>query len=228
MGFENNQSRFQPFTRNHEDNSSESGFQFTFYCDICHDGYKTRFIESKTYKQTGLFGMFGRAISTGSALVGQYRIGNAIERSVDILNDRKQGMSPEWRKEWEEAFELAQNEAKQHFCRCSRCKKYVCESDWNEQDNLCVECAPRENVELTAIRAERMVSEMREKAETANVFKGDIERRQTVCPECGKPAGEGKFCNNCGASIALAKCPSCGNKVSLGTKFCGECGTKLN
>ena len=132
-------------------------FQFTFYCDICHDGYKTRFIESKTYKQTGLFGMFGRAISTGSALVGQHRIGNAIERSVDILNDRKQGMFPEWRKEWEEAFELAQNETKQHFCRCSRCKKYVCESDWNEQDNLCVECAPRENVELTAIRAERMV-----------------------------------------------------------------------
>jgi uncharacterized protein with PIN domain len=43
----------------------------------------------------------------------------------------------------------------------------------------------RENVELTAIRAERMVSQMREKAETANVFKGDIERRQTVCPECG-------------------------------------------
>ena len=228
MGFENNQSRFQPFTRNHEDNSSESGFQFTFYCDICHDGYKTRFVESKTYKQTGLFGMVGRAISTGSTLVGQYRLGNAIERSVDILNDRKQGMSPEWRKEWEDTFELAQNEAKQHFFRCSRCKKYVCESDYNEQDNLCVECAPRENVELTAIRAERMVSEMKEKAETANVFKGDIERRQTVCSECGKPAGEGKFCNNCGASLSLTKCPNCGNKVTIGTKFCGECGTKLN
>ena len=228
MGSENNQSRFQPFTRNHEDNSSESGFQFTFYCDLCHDGYKTRFIESKTYKQTGLFGMVGRAISTGSTLVGQYRLGNAIERGVDILNDRKQGMSPEWRKEWEDAFELAQNEAKQHFLRCSRCKKYVCEADYNEQDNLCVECAPRENVELTAIRAERMVSEMKEKAETAKVFKGDIERIQTICSECGKPAGEGKFCNNCGASLSLTKCPSCGNKVAIGTKFCGECGTKLN
>lgn len=55
--------------------------------------------------------------------------------------------------------------------------KYVCEADYNEQDNLCVECVPRENVELTAIRAERMVSQMREKAETANVFKGDIERK---------------------------------------------------
>jgi hypothetical protein len=78
MGSENNQSRFQPFARNHEDNSSESGFQFTFYCDLCHGGYKTRFIESKTYKQTGLLGMFDRAISTGSTLVGQHHLGNEI------------------------------------------------------------------------------------------------------------------------------------------------------
>lgn len=85
MESQNNQSRLQPFTRNHEDNSSESGFQFTFYCDICQDGYKTRFIESRTYRQTGLFGMVGRAISAGSSLVGQYRVGNAIERGVDIL-----------------------------------------------------------------------------------------------------------------------------------------------
>lgn len=228
MGFENNQSRLQPFTRNYEDNSSESGFQFTFYCDICHDGYKTRFIESKTYKKTSLLGGFGKAISAGANLFGQHNIGHTVERGIDILNERHQGMSPEWRKEWEDAFEVAQNEAKQHFYRCSRCKKYICESDWNEQDNLCVECAPRENVEMTAIRAERMVSQMKEKAEIANVFDGKIERRQTVCPECGKPSGEGKFCNNCGASLSLTKCPKCGNKVAIETKFCGECGTKLN
>ena len=24
------------FTRNYEDNSTEAGFQFTFYCDICN------------------------------------------------------------------------------------------------------------------------------------------------------------------------------------------------
>ena len=92
-------SQLQPFTRNYEDNSSESGFQFTFYCDICQDGYKTRFIESRTYKKTGIFGMVGKALSAGSDLVGQYGVGNAIERGVDIFNDRKQGMSPEWRKE---------------------------------------------------------------------------------------------------------------------------------
>lgn len=38
------------FTRNYQDNSTEAGFQFTFYCDICNDGYKSSFIESETYK----------------------------------------------------------------------------------------------------------------------------------------------------------------------------------
>ncbi|WP_231593647.1 hypothetical protein [Methanosarcina siciliae] len=40
---------------------------------------------------------------------------------MDILNDRKEGMSPERRKEWEDTFETAQNEAKEHFLRCPRC-----------------------------------------------------------------------------------------------------------
>ncbi|MGB4564892.1 MAG: hypothetical protein WBJ00_08950 [Dethiobacteria bacterium] len=33
----------QPFTDNFEDNSTEAGFQFTFYCDLCQEGYKTKF-----------------------------------------------------------------------------------------------------------------------------------------------------------------------------------------
>ena len=36
--------------RNYEDNSTDAGFQFTFYCDICSDGFKSSFIESTTYK----------------------------------------------------------------------------------------------------------------------------------------------------------------------------------
>jgi len=34
-----------------EDNSTDAGFQFTFFCDICREGYKTEFTESKTYKK---------------------------------------------------------------------------------------------------------------------------------------------------------------------------------
>ncbi|MGE5529560.1 MAG: zinc-ribbon domain-containing protein [Patescibacteria group bacterium] len=49
----------------------------------------------------------------------------------------------------------------------------------------------------------------------------------TICPQCGKPAGEGKFCNNCGASLTMAKCPKCGAQNSAASRFCGECGTRI-
>jgi hypothetical protein len=217
----------QSFTRNVDDNSTEAGFQFTFHCDLCGDGYKTNFIESKTYKKAGFFRGLGKAVSFGTEVIGRGGLGGRFESGTNILSEKFEGMTPEWHKEHEQAFEVAQNEAKGHFTRCPKCRKYVCESDWNEQDNLCVECAPRENVEVTAARAEKMVDDIKKKAEETTVFTGEIERRQTVCPECGKPSGGGKFCNNCGASLTLNKCPKCGAKNVAGTKFCGECGTRL-
>lgn len=216
----------QPFTDNYEDNSSEAGFQFTFYCDICREGYKTRFIESKSHKKAGFLRGLGRAVSLGGSLLGT-SAGHTFERGADILSERYQGMSPEWRKEYEEAFALAQNEAKEHFHRCPKCTKWVCENDWNEQQGLCTVCAPRENIEVAAARADKMVQDIKEKAQQTQVFTGAIESKQTLCPQCGKPAGEGKFCNNCGAPLSLAKCPKCGAKNQAGAKFCGECGNKL-
>lgn len=217
----------QPFTRNYEDNSTQAGFQFTFYCDMCRDGYKTEFIESKTYRKSGLLKELARGISVGASLFGEHNIGWNVERGANIFTERFEGMSPEWHKEHEAAFQTAQNEAKQHFTRCPRCKQWVCESDWNEQEGLCVECAPRMNVEVAAIRAEKMVEDIRKKAEDTVVFKWEIESKQTVCPECGKPAGEGKFCNNCGTDLQFKKCSKCGTKNAAATRFCGECGNKL-
>jgi len=49
----------------------------------------------------------------------------------------------------------------------------------------------------------------------------------TICPACGKPAGNGKFCINCGAPLGMIKCPKCGAENPPGTSFCGNCGTKL-
>jgi len=217
----------QPFTSNFADNSTEAGFQFTFYCDICGNGYKTKFIESKTHKKRGLFRGLGRAVSLASSMAGKSGIGYNFERGTDIISERFQGMSPQWHREHEKAFEIAQNEAMRHFHRCPRCHKWVCELDWNEQAGLCVEDAPREAVEVAAARAEKMVEDIRAKAETTQVFTGKIERKQTICPVCGKPAGDGKFCTNCGAPLTLLKCPKCGAMNPVGTRFCGECGTRL-
>jgi len=217
----------QPFTKNFADNSTEAGFQFTFFCDSCRDGYKTKFIESKTYKKKGLFRMLGNAVNIVGQMTGHSGLGANLERGADAISSRFTGMSPEWHKEHEAAFELAQNEAKEHFHRCPKCKKYVCEADWNEQEGLCVDDAPRVNVEVAAAKAGKMAKDIKDAAEATQVFSGKIESKQTVCPECGKPAGEGKFCNNCGKPLGLLKCSKCGATNQQGTRFCGECGTKL-
>ena len=214
------------FTDNYEDNSTEAGFQFTFFCELCNEGYKTRFIESNCYKKAGFFRGLGDAASALSSIFGS-SIGASAERGTDILARRYEGMTPDWRKEHDEAFEVAQDEAKGHFHRCPKCTKWLCENDWNEQEGLCTECAPRENIEVAAARSRKMVRDIEEQAENTKVFTGQIESKQTLCPQCSKPAGAGKFCNNCGASLNMVKCPKCGAKNAAGTRFCGECGNRV-
>lgn len=218
---------FIGFTSNYEDNSTEAGFQFTFFCDSCREGYKTRFIESKTYKKRGFLRNIGRIAGAAASMAGKYSLGSSIERGTDVLGERFHGMSPDWHREHEKAFEDAQNEAKGHFHRCPRCKKWVCENDWNEQEGLCVDDAPRMSVEVAAAKAGKMVEDIKATAMATPVFTGEIESKATLCPQCGKPAGEGKYCNNCGAPLGLAACPKCGAKNQPGARFCGECGTKV-
>ncbi|MDI7274610.1 MAG: zinc ribbon domain-containing protein [Anaerolineae bacterium] len=217
----------QSFTDNYEDNSTEAGFQFTFYCDLCREGFKSTFIESKTYKRSGLFRGLGRAISVGTSLLGSSGITDALSQGSDILSERFEGMSPEWHREHEAAFAQAQSEAKRMFHRCPKCKQWVCDNDWNEQEGLCVDDAPRVNVEVAAARGQKMAADIQEKAASTRVFTGEIESKQTICPKCGKPAGEGKFCSNCGTRLGLIECQVCGTGSPAGTRFCPECGNRL-
>lgn len=217
------------FTRNYEDNSTEAGFQFTFYCDLCQDGFKSSFMESETYKKGSLL----RGISGGARVVGNLfgskmsNLGWSLSHGGDVLSERFTGMSPEWHKEHDKAFEMAQNEARHHFNRCHNCRQWVCDSDFNEDECLCVECAPRVNVKVVKARSDRMMEEIQEGVQGNNFFIGKIESKTIICPTCNKPSGEGKFCNNCGASLALNVCPGCGTKLAAGTKFCGTCGAKV-
>jgi len=219
----------QAFTRNYNDNSTDAGHQFTFNCDICNDGFKTSFFESSTYKKN----KGGRILGQGASLVGgllggrMSQVGYAAERGTNILSQRNEGMSPEWHKEHELAFERAQNEARQHFNRCPNCNKYVCQHCWNEDAGLCTGCAPRQEVYVAQAHAAAMKRNIDEAGQTATVWQGKIESKTTVCPSCGKPAGTGKFCNNCGASMDLKECPKCGAKNAQAVRFCNNCGENL-
>lgn len=217
------------FTRNYNDRSTEAGFQFEFYCDCCGNGFLSTFRQSSTYGQRQKSQRFGRFASTvGSFLGGKASdLGWAVERGSDLVGDRFNDQSPEWRKEYELAFDEAQAEVRSQFVRCPSCNKWVCPSCWNEEDGLCIDCAPREASYVAQARNKAMQRNIDEAAETATVWQGKIETRTTVCPKCGKPAGSGKFCNYCGSPIGTNRCPNCGAEVALGLKFCGECGSPM-
>jgi hypothetical protein len=219
----------QAFTRNHQDNSTEAGFQFTFYCDNCNDGYKSSFIESATYKKKKGSRLLGQGASlAGSLLGGRMRdLGYTAERGSSILSERFEGRSPEWQKEHEQAFGRAQNEAQRHFHRCPNCSKYVCDQCQNEDEGLCVGCAPRQEIYVAQARSQAMKRNIDQAAETAAVWQGAIESKTTICPDCGKPAGAGKFCNNCGTSMELRRCPGCGTANAQSVRFCNNCGANL-
>lgn len=219
----------QAFTRNYKDNSTDAGFEFTFYCDVCNDGFRSSFIESETYKKkNGLRGLAQGASILGSLIGGKAsNIGNAAQRGGDVLSQRFDGQSPEWQKEHEKAFERAQNEAKQHFHRCPSCHNYVCDQCWNEDEGLCVSCAPRQEIAVARARADAMRRNIDTAGQSATVWQGAIESKTTICPVCGKPAGSGKFCNNCGASMEMKTCPKCGAKNAQTVRFCNNCGTNL-
>ncbi|MDR0983707.1 MAG: zinc ribbon domain-containing protein [Ruminococcus sp.] len=220
----------QAFTRNYQDNSTEAGFQFTFYCDVCNDGHKSSFIESSSYKK----GKGIKAISQGASVLGSLlggrasNIGWSGQRAGDILAERFEGRSPEWQREHEQAFERAQNEVRAHYHRCPNCNKYACDQCHNEDTGLCTSCSPRQEVYVAQAHSQAMKRNIDEKSESATVWSGELTQKTTMCSSCGKPAGTGKFCNNCGASLDLKSCPSCGTKNSQTVKFCNNCGANLS
>ena len=217
------------FTRNYNDLSSESGFQFEFFCDCCGNGYKSTFVESTTYGQRNKSERFGRMASGLGGLLGGKAndLGWALERGSDFINSKFSGDSPQWRKEQEEAFDKAQAEVRGQFKKCPACNSWVCNDCWNVDEGLCTNCAPREASYVAQARNRAMQRNIDEAAETATVWKGNIENRTTVCPKCGQPSGSGKFCNNCGAPLSLNICKNCGATVAKGLKFCGECGSPM-
>ena len=103
------------FTRNHNDLSTDSGFQFEFFCDCCGNGYKSTFQQASTYRARGKTDALGRGAGLLGGLFGGALgdLGNVVERGMDAVGSNLNDQSPQWRREHEQAFDAAQE-------RCAR------------------------------------------------------------------------------------------------------------
>jgi hypothetical protein len=215
------------FTSNYQDKSTDSGYQFEFFCDHCGGGYTSRFQENKV-------GMAGGFLRAAGSMFGSSLASNAAS-GADALRDSMRG------KARDEALRVAVEEAKKVFKQCSRCGKWVCpEVSWNGARNMCVKCAPDFAKEVNAAQATGQAEQIWREARNVDgrvmgtVMGGfDIGAPGGVaaaanCPSCGAKASAGKFCNECGKPLATKVfCPGCGVEAAPGAKFCGGCGNKL-
>jgi uncharacterized OB-fold protein len=209
------------FVANHDDLSTDKGFQFKFYCDKCHNGHMSRF-------QTNTLGMAGSLLSAAGSLFGGmfHDAGNAAYQMQRAVGGKAH----------DEALEKAVLEGKQHFKQCTRCGKWVCpDVCWNHKAGLCEDCAPDEHEELAAQQAQAAREQIQEKTRAVDYTKElDFQNRAGIaqCPNCSaKISPSQKFCPECGTTNPLAVqpkekfCGSCGAKMAPGQKFCAECGS---
>lgn len=205
------------FTGNHEDLSTDRGFQFRFICEHCGNGYMSSFkantlgtAESVIRGASNLFGgIFGRVADA------TYEVNRLVGGPAH-----------------DAALKEAVQEIKPLFKQCRRCGHWRCEEVcWNPSVNLCKECAPIAEEEEAALRSQFVQTQVQNDLfleENARMSrKGKAVAAN--CAHCGAETGGRKFCPECGKPTAAESrtCPSCGVRSDPGAKFCGECGARL-
>ncbi|MHB1536317.1 MAG: double zinc ribbon domain-containing protein [Acidimicrobiales bacterium] len=210
------------FTSNYQDLSTREGYQFSFSCMRCGNGY------SSTFQRSAL-GFGGRLAAMGGGLLGG-GVGSRVQEfgfDAEWMRDGTRG------KGWDKAFAAASTEVQGSFHQCHRCGQWVCGAVcWNEERGLCVQCAPKLDQELAGMQAAAQIQQVNEKVQARDWTKGvnvtDV--GTAICPSCEKETGGGKFCQACGHPLAAAPgdlkqfCSNCGTELSSKSNFCPECG----
>ena len=198
---------------NYRDLSTDSGFQFEFFCEGCHDAWRSPF---DRYAVGTMENVLGTAEGLFGGIFGSAR--NALG------NVRGAGYS----RAHEASLRAAATQSAERFHRCPRCSQNMCDRCWNQDEGVCTNCVPRLDAELSAIRREAKLHRAREAAyERATVSHDDLAERVVSCPACSAPVGRAKFCPECGTPVSLTRsCASCSAQVPTSAKFCPECGAK--
>ena len=212
------------FTANHEDLSTDRGYQFRFLCDKCGNGHQSSFQASATGTVGGLFRAAGNLF------------GGGLRRASDASYEVQRAVGG---KAHDAALAKAVEEGKQHFHQCSRCGRWVCpDVCWNASVGQCEGCAPDFQEEIASARAQAMAEAVRQQvhekaAKTDYVSDVDMKKGSAAptamltCPKCSAKTKGGKFCGECGSSLSTTtKCGACGHEIDGKPKFCPECGGK--
>jgi hypothetical protein len=202
-----------PFTNNYVDLSSNRGFQFKFHCQKCGNGYLSTF-------QTNALSTVSTAAQVMSSLFGGL-LGRAAQ-SAQTIEQAVAGP------QHDSALRRAVEEIAPTFKQCSRCGSWVCEPVcWNKLAQLCENCAPDLDEEISSAQAQAAKVQAMEKAREVNYLgERDLAQRvPIVCPTCGARTQGGKFCPECGGAVSQRKqCAHCGAQADGTPKFCPECG----
>jgi uncharacterized OB-fold protein len=205
------------FTGNYQDLSTDTGFQFKFFCERCQNGYMSSF-------QKNALGMAGGLLRGASNFTGGL-LSRGASSSYDI--QRAVGGPAH-----DKALRKAVEEIKPLFKQCRNCGNWLCEQVcWNTSANMCKECAPVAEEIETRMRAQHVQTQV-----TNDLFLEENQRMSVKgklaaanCANCGAETLGAKFCPECGKPTAAeAKfCTQCGQRSAPGAKFCGECGATL-
>ena len=205
------------FVRNFTDRSNTSGYQFEFHCDKCGNGHLS------TFKTSGV----GVASSLLKA-AGSF-FGGTLQQAAyagDHVKDALRGG------DWDSAYKEAVGTGKSYFKHCTRCGHWVCPvACWNEERQLCEECAPNLKEEVASIQAKVAVEQAWTKVRATDQHPAlkldEPQAASSTCPHCNAKVGGGKFCTECGKALAAVKvvCTGCGTELPPRAKFCADCGT---
>lgn len=201
------------FVRNYHDLSTDTGFQFEFFCDRCGNGHQTRFEPSVISGVTDLLDTAGNFL--GGILAGAASLGDKVRSAT-------------WEKAHDSAFQKAIAEARPHFKQCSRCGQWMDNICWNHSRGMCKGCTPDLEEEFSNIQVQAAMEQASQVAQEVSYVKA--EKFQTAitvnCSECGAGLKGGKFCAECGTPVKKAnQCSDCGSDTQ-GGKFCPECGAQ--
>lgn len=190
------------------------GNQLHMWCDICDREFVVK------------VGGLGSALTSiaGSIISSKLGVGSRITDAVGRHMLSKEAMST----------------VKKTLHQCPQCGRWVCDSDWNDDQNKCKICTgeysgspaspalfEEEVKKAAAAIAEAEATFAKAAATTiATAAKVAMEANMIICPHCGNQTLVGKFCASCGKPLVI-DCPNCGATLPVTVKFCPNCGAKI-